>query len=417
MKSVNLLVFRLTCEGIKSVCSEVSLIANATGVNNAKCAVCIPVRAILGSKLDAGEHAKWICGRGINSLSLVNPVKSKCKSICALIELGLCEAKVLVTNVKLAIIDIKVIIEVDSGGNFSKHTYTLCKLKKEVPCGCILHIRTGKHVSKVSELTGNRNLSHIKSKDIVSCHILVKINSCISDKVYGCSIFNITKPCELTVTTGCHAEVKAIFTLLEHVKCNAAAYRFIISEANADLNNLNTCRLVTNEYIAADSTVVIIFEAKLNILISESNRLVVVACSYRKLSVCTIYCIHMCSGEVNVLGNNNVHLCCTYNFTIMHHINFNSTVSKTCEYTILGNSCKTVITNRPSISLGKFNLVTGRADTLCSKLHGSTNSRVLVLTLDHCMIELSRAGSGRYHKKRGGYRTCITVGRSVNNAK
>ena len=417
VKTIDLLVLRLLSKGIKRICSEVTLIANATGVNNTKCAVCIPVSAILGSKLDTGKHAKRICSCGINSLSLINPVKSKCKSIGALIELSLCEAEVLVTNVKLAIIDIKIIIEVDGCGNFSKHAYTLCKLKKEVPCSCIFHIRTGKHVSKVSELTGNRNLSHIKSEDIIGCHICVKINSSISDEIYGSSIFNITKPCKLTVTTGCHAEVKAVFTLLKHVKCNASAYRFIISKANIDLNNLNTRCLIANKYVTIDSAVVFIFKSKYNICITECHRLVIVACRYGKSCVRTVNCIHMCSGEVNVLRNNNVHLGCTDDFTIKHHVYFNSTVSKTGEYAVLGNSCEALVANRPSISIGNLNLVTSRADTLCSKLHGSTNSRILVLTLDHCVIKLSRAGSGRYHKKRGGYRTSKTVRRSVDNAK
>ena len=418
MKTEDLLVFGLLSKGIKRICSEVSLVADATCINNAESAVAAPVSAILGSKLDTGEHAKGICSCGINSRSLVNPVKLKCKSIGRLVKVLRCKAEVLVTDLKLAMVNNEVVVKVNNCSDLCKHAYTLCKLKKEVPSCCALNIIcAGKHVDKVVELAGNRNLCHIKSEDIVSCHICAKINSCISDEVYGCSILNITKPCELTVTTCCKIKVKGVLALSEHVKSDCATDRFIICKANLDVNNLNTGSLVTNEYISVDSAVAFLFKNELNILVSESNGLVIVACCYGKNSVRTVNCIHMCSGEVNVLGNNNVHLGCTDDFTIMHHINFNSTVSETGEYTVCRNSCPLIVANCPSVTLGKLNLVTGRADTGCLKLYGSADSGVLVLALDYRVIELGRAGCGRNHKKRGRYRTCKTIRRSVEYAK
>ena len=124
----------------------------------------------------------------------------------------------------------------------------------------------------------------------------------------------------------------------------------------------------------------------------------------------------MCLSEVNIFGNDNVHFGHADNVVTKHHINVYCTVSKTGEYTILRNSSETFIRNRPSITLGKLCLVARRADTLTCHLYGSTDGRILVIALDHSVIELGRAGSGRNHHKRGRYRTLETVRGSVYNA-
>ena len=80
LKTVNLLILGLVCEGVKSICSEVCSVAKCTGVNNVKSVLCSEC-AFLGSKLNSCYHAKRICGCGIDSSGLVDPVKLKCQGI------------------------------------------------------------------------------------------------------------------------------------------------------------------------------------------------------------------------------------------------------------------------------------------------------------------------------------------------
>ena len=413
LKSVNQLVFRLLSEGVKSISSEVTLIAKSTGVNNIETILSCLDCAILSRNLDSLYHAKRICGYGINSLSLVNPVKLQSKRICCLVKFSRSKSEVLVTNFKCTVIHNYVVIKVDSCGDLGKHANTLRKLKQEVPCRCVRCICTGKHINKVCKLTGNRDLSHINRKYVRCSHLLIEIDSGVCNTIKCISILDIKKPCELTVTTGCHVEVKGVFTLLKHVNNHSSAYLFISNKLNLNVNNFNTGILVTNEDITVNCTNIVLFENKLNVTATKRDRLVVIACCYGKLCICTVNSIHMCSGEVYILGNNNVHSCHTNDILTKHHVNIYRTICKTGEYTILGNSCKRIIGNRPSISLGKLNLITCRADTLCSHLYGSTDSGILVLALNDCMVELSGAGSCRYHKKRSGYRTSEAVRRSV----
>ena len=220
MKSVDLLVFRLASEGVKSVCSEVTLVAYLTNVYNVKTILCIPVSVLLGSKLNACEHAKGICCLGIDSLGLVDPVKSKSKSICCLIKYCIGECEVLVTNLKLCDVNIEVVIEINSCSNLGKHAYTLCKLKKEVPCGCIFHIRAGQHVGKIRELRRNRDLGHVQSEYVGCGHLIVDIDRCIGNIVYGSRIAYLAEPSELTITAGCKIKVEAVLALLEEIKCH-----------------------------------------------------------------------------------------------------------------------------------------------------------------------------------------------------
>ena len=372
-KSVNLLIFRLKREGVERVSSEIRVVAESTGVDYAKTITCAPISVVLRRKLNAIYHAERVSCCGIDCLSLVNPVKFKSYSIRSLIENYVCKGEILIENLELAYIDVEIVVEVNNCRNLCKHAHTLCKLEEEVPRSCIFKVCTGEHINKVCELRRNRNLSHIDSEDIRSCHILVNVDYSISNVIEGCGVCNITEPCELTVATCSHAEVECVFTLLEHVKSYGSAYRCIFCEACCNLNNLNAGNLVSNEYVTVKGTCLAVFSSECDITHIESNRLVVVACSDGKNSVRAINCIHMCSGEVNVLGNNNVHSCHTDNLTVEHHINLNRTVSLTRKYAISGNGSETIVRNCPSVTLGKLGFITCRADTLCIHLHGCSD--------------------------------------------
>ena len=399
LKAVNLLVLRLLSEGVKSVSSKVCGVTESTYVDNAESAVSSPVRIILGSKLNALNHAKGICGCRINSSGLVDPVKLKSQGVGSLVESSGCKREVLVENIELADIYYKVIVEVYSCSNLGKYADTLCKLKEEAPSSCVCHICAGKHINEIRKLCGNRDLSHIDSEDVRGSHAAIDVNCSVSHVIKGGRVGNITEPSELTVAAGRHVEVEGILTLLEHVKSDRTADALILCEISSNLNNLNTGRLVTNEYATVDSTNLAVLKCESYVAILDCNRLVVIACSYGKNSVCTVNCIHVSSGEVNVLGNNNVHFGHTDDLAVKHHIDLNCTIHKTGEYAVFGNGSEAIVGNRPGVTLGKLGFVACRADTGCVHLNGSTDSSILVFAIDQSVIELGRAGSSRNHKK------------------
>ena len=374
IESVNFLVFRLLCEGIKSICSEISLIAQVTSSNNVKTVTRLFHCAILRGKLYSLEHAKRICICGINCLSLVNPIENKSQSISLFIELHLCKREILVHDFEFAIINNYVIIEINSCRDFSQYADTFCKLEQEVPCVYIFHIRAGKHIRKIRKLCRNRDLRHINSEDIGCFHLSVHIDSRIGHVVSGSGIADFTEPCKLTVTACCHAEIKCIFTLLIHIKSDLAVYRLITCKANCNLNNLCTSRFITNKYIAGNGTVLVIFKRKLEIVTVNCHRLIIIACSYGKYCICAVNSVHMRLGKVDVLGNHDIHLSSADDFTVKHHINLNRTVSLTGKYAICSNRCKALIGNCPCITLRKLNFVTCRANALTGHLNGSSNS-------------------------------------------
>ena len=152
IKSINFLIFRLLCKGIESVCSKISLITQGTFSNNAKTVTCRFHCAILNREFDTLKHTKRVCIGGINRLGLINPVKDECQSISLFIKLNSCEREILVHNLKCAIINNHVIIEINGRCDFSQHADTLSKLKQEVPCVYIFHICTRKHVCKICKL-------------------------------------------------------------------------------------------------------------------------------------------------------------------------------------------------------------------------------------------------------------------------
>ena len=415
-KTVNLLIFGLKCEGIESVSSEECVVAESTGVDYAETIVCTPISAVLRCKLNACYHAEGVSCCGIDCLSLVNPVELKCYSVCSLIEFYRCKGEVLVENLEVADINVEIVVEVNNCRNLCEYAYTLCELEEEVPRSCIFKVCTGEHVNKVSELRRNGNLSHIDSKDIRGCHILVDINYSISNVIKGCGVCNIAEPSELTIATRSHVEIKGIFTLLKHVKSNGAAYRCIVCEACCNLNNLNAGKFVSNEYVAVKCTCLAVFSREYDIAHAESNGLVVVACSDGKNSVRAINCIHVCSGEVYVFGNNNVHSCHTDNLTVEHHINFNCTVSLTGEYAISGNRSETIVGNCPSVTFGKLGFITCGTDTGCIHLNRCTDGCIGIFAGNVCMIEFSGAGSCGNDHPGSRYGTLETVGGAVENA-
>ena len=124
----------------------------------------------------------------------------------------------------------------------------------------------------------------------------------------------------------------------------------------------------------------------------------------------------MCSGEVYVFGNNNVHSCHTDNCIVEHHINFNSAVSLTGEYAISGNGSETVVGNCPSVTFGKLGFITCGADTGCVHLNGCTDGRISIFAGNVCVIKFCGAGSCRNDQPGSRYRALESVGGAIENA-
>ena len=415
-KSKCLLVLRLLCKGVKCVCTKEDIVADRAAVNRIETTICIPVSIILGSKLDTAYDAKRISCCRIYSLGLVDPVKRQLKCVGFFVELSLAQYEVVVHDLQFAVIHVKSGIEAKYRSNLGQNADTLCKLKKEVPCGSVLHISSGKHVNKIGKLSGNRDLSHIHCEDIGCNHILICINNQIVDKILCSSVRYYTVPGKKSITTRSLIKVEGVFTLLIEVYSDASANLGVSCGRCSYLNNLDTGCLVSNEGITVNNTSRLVVHSKNCVVFIDSYLLALIHSSNRKINSRSVYSTHCSLLEVYCIGDNNVHGLRTNRLITEHKIYFNGTVSETCEYAVLRNSCPSCIRNSPCVSLGKLSLVTGCADTYGIKLNGCANGRVVVIALNNCMIECSGAGSGRYDHKRCTYRTCNTVGGAVNNA-
>ena len=121
--------------------------------------------------------------------------------------------------------------------------------------------------------------------------------------------------------------------------------------------------------------------------------------------------------EVDRIGNDDLHRHRTDDITVEHHVDLNSTVSETGEYTVSRNGSKSVIADCPSSALGDVRLVAGRADTRSGHLNGGTDGGILVRAVDLSVIELGGAGRGGNHQERRGNRTGETVRGRVDHLK
>ena len=251
-------------------------------MNSVQAIVYIPVCSILGSKLDSAYKAKGICSSGINSLRLLNPVKSKLKTIVLLIILNLIKVEVIRHYLKLTIINLEIRIEVKYRSNLCQGAYTLCKLKQEVPCRCIFHICSGQHVNKVSKLRRNRNLGHIHCKDIGCNHILIGINYFVTDAVISCGVRNYAIPSKKSVTTGCLIKVKGVFALLVNVYGYTTAYIGIINKGCGNLYHLNSAVFFCSEVITVKSSGLVIVHCKYCIICIDCNLFTLIISRYGK---------------------------------------------------------------------------------------------------------------------------------------
>ena len=324
IKSVNFLVFGLLCEGVKCICSEITLIAEGTGVNNAETVVF--KRIVLRCELNTLHHTEGICRCGIDRLGLVDPVKRKGKSIGLFVEFCLREREILIHDIEVFVIDDQIVIKVNGRRDLGQNADTFCKLEQEVPCSRIFQICTGKHIYEIVELLGNRDLRHVDRKDVGSLHLFAGIDCRKGNAVNSGSVEDITEPCKLTVTAGCHVKVKGVFSLLEHIEGDRASYACVILPVCGDLNDLYTGSFTTNENIAVDCAVLVIFKSKYDITVTDCNGLIVVACRNGKHCIGTVNRIHMRFCEVYVFGNDNIHFRYAYDLIIELHINFNRTV-------------------------------------------------------------------------------------------
>ena len=415
IQTVDLLVLSLLCEGVESVCSEVTLVAEVTLGNDVETVARRLKCAILGSQLDTGEHAEGICVSGIDRSSLVDPVQGQSQRVGLLVEAGLREGEEVVLDHQLAVINDHVVVEVDGCGDLGQNADTLCQLEQEVPSGSIGSISTGQHVDQVVQLSGDRDLGHIDSKDVRCSHLLVDIDSGEGDTVHRGRVGHLAEPCELTVAAGCQAEVEGVLTLLEHVQGDGAVDAGVILPGCGDLNDLRAGDLLANEHVTGDRTVGVVLKRVNDIAIVDRNGLVVVACGNGKHGVGAVNGIHVGLGEVHGLGDNDVHFGRTDDLVAEHHVDLNGTVTLTGEHTVSGDAGEALVGNCPGVTLGKRGLVAGRADTLSGHLNGSTDGGVLVIALDQSMIELSGAGSGGNHHQRGGDGALEAIRRSVDN--
>ena len=404
-------------EGIKSIGSQIALVAEGTHIDDVETFLGIPSGIVFRCQFDARKHAERIGGGRIDGLGLVNPVELEGEEVGGLVKVDGGEGEIFVEHMKLADIHHQIIVKVNFCGNFRQHADTFCQLEQEVPSGGIFHICAGQHIDQVRELGRNRDFRHINGKDVRCGHLFIQINGSIGNTVHSFCIGNVTEPSQMAVAACGQVKVKGVFPLSIHIEGDCAKDGGVICQAYGDSHHLNAGGFVAYKYIAVDSTYAVIFKEQLHIVLVDGNGLVVVACGNGEDSIGAVNGIHMGFGEVDGFGDDHIHFGHTDHLFAQHHKDFHGALSQTREYAVGGDGGKAVIRHCPSVAFGKFRFVACGADALPCHLHRSANGGVLIVAFNERMVKFSRAGCGGDNDKRVSNRTLHTVGGVVDNSK
>ena len=405
------LAFGLLCEAVQTACTHIDLVADVTGGHGIDLGGILP-DAILGSQLDAIDHAQGICGSHINDLALLDPAQSNGQGIGGFIKLLILQNEVIVEDLQLGVIDIETVIEVDGCLNPGQIADTLCQAGQEGPCIGAIHGAAGQHIGQLFQTLRNGQCGHIQRKDIGSDHILGRINNIVDVTVLDLGVGNLTVPCQHTVAAGSLIKVKAVLALLVQHDIDGCLGIFV--EGCGDGHGLDR-RLCSHEGKAVHGTCIGCTQSERHVICIDCDGLAFNTSTQGQNHAGAVDSIDLGLLEVHLIRVSDGHQLGADVLAIEHQIDINLTQTLSGEDAVLGDGCPSLITDCPGSTLGDIHSVAAGADAGSSHLHRSTDGGVIILALDHSVVKLGGAGSGGVDQQVGGNITGIAVGGTVHN--
>ena len=413
-EAVFLLVGFLGSEGVQCVCTQEDVVVDLAGVDGNQTVLGIPCCICLGSQLDAADHAQRISTLSRDGLGLVLPVHGDGQAVGCRIEDdvlgGILHNEVLANDLHIAVIHIKVLVEVDGSTDLGQDTDTFCQLEHEVPGGSVGIVSAGQHVGQVLQLFGHGDLAHIQREGVGGDHRFAQLIHLIDVIIIRCGVGNLTVPCQAAVAAGSHVKVEGHFALVIQGDLDRAGLGAVSGQRCGDGNDLQTGFLVGDEVEAIEGTGSSVTQGEYHVAFVDGDGLALVLCLDRQFGLCVEDSVDVFSGEVDRIGVHDLDLLAADHSVTDHQIDGHGTQADTGQSTVLSDGSLGGVVHCPVSAFGEFGLVTGGADALGGNRDHRVGSQVVVSALDHCMVKCSGAGSSRDHHQRGSNRSCKTVG-------
>ena len=231
--SVLLLERCLAGHVIQSVCSQVDIVANVTGICDAHALILIPGRAVLYGQFDAAEYANRVGGIGGNCLTLFYKVAFNGKNV-VLIYISGRQFEIVVGYRQIVDVHIEIFIKPECYRHLCLRTYALRKLKQQVPRGNICNIAAGNHGKQGLQLFGYLNRHHIQAKHIGNVHRQLRVDNMVAIHriITAGEIFRISNgscPCKGSIAACSVIKVKNGLICAVHGNLHTCADRIILS--------------------------------------------------------------------------------------------------------------------------------------------------------------------------------------------
>ena len=405
------LAFGLLCKAVQTAGAHVDLIADVAGGHSIDLGNILP-DAVLRSELDAVDEAQGICGSLVDHLALLDPVHGHGQSIGGLIKLQVLHFEVLIEDLQLAVIHNEVIIEIDGCLNPGHIADTLRQVQQEAPGGSAFHSAAGQHVGQVLQALRDGDGGHIHCEDVGGDHILGRIDNIVDIAVFDLGVGYLTVPSQHTVAAAGLVKVKAVFALL--IQHDIDGCLAVLAERCGNGQGLNG-RLCSLEDEAVHSTCSRNAEGDGDIIGVDGNGLACKPRLQRQGHAGAVDHVYLCLFEVQLIGVGNGHQLAADLHAIQHQIYIDLTQTLGDKHTVLGDGCPVFIADCPGCALGNIHSIATGADACSIHLHGSSDGSIVVLALDHSVVECSRAGSGGVDQQVGGNVTGVAVGGTVHN--
>ena len=415
IQAKGLLIFRFLRKGIQAACTQINVVADFTAVDCIQYALIIPSCILLGRHLNAAKDAHGVGFIGINRLRLLLPLQNQRQGIGLLVHLDFLQIEVFIDQLDLAVIHLKVGVNVHNGSNLRQNTDTLRQLQQEGPGRSTFQISTGQHIDQIIQLRRNGDLSHVNCKDIGGNHIFVDINNAVGNIVFRSGVGNLAVPSELTVAGSCLVEVKGCFTLVVQCQSKAGLDRLVSGQCDSQLGALYIAAFVSSKGEAVNNTGRIVLQGKDQVAGDNGYRLAIIQRLDRQLHSFTINNVHLTLGKINVVGHHNTQSLASNNLFAAHQVDVHTAVLLCSKHTLCRDRADRLIGNCPSSALRNLCGVTGGANAFCGHLLATANSHVIGIRLQNGVVKCSRAGCQRHHDQRGADRAGRTVGRSAYN--
>ena len=392
------LIFLLLCEGVQAAGAHEDTIRDIAHMHGFHLVSLLP-DTVLGRQLDAVDNAQGVRRGRINRCRLVDPFQGQGQLIGLLVEFSAAQFEVVIDQLDFAVIHLKALIEGNDRLHPGHGADTLGQLQQEGPCRSAFQVCTGQHVGQFLQTGGDRDLGHIQGDDIGSNHILIRIDDAVEAAVLLAGIGHLAHPRQNTAAAGSLFKVEAVLALFIQCDIDARLRAGIADQACRNGQRLDgagcRCMEVDTLHFARFGT-----EGELQVAGIDGNILALVARLDGQFNHCTIHDVHLVLGEVQLVGRSDLHRLAANHHVIEHQLHRHRAAATAGQDALLADRCPFLRHIQcPARSLGDRHRIARSADAGCGKLHRRTGRGVVILRINQCMVERSRAGRGGVHQQ------------------